>query len=100
LPHYLITCFDKPNSLELRMATRPAHLEYVDTFATTKKIAGPMLDAEGKPKGSAFILELEDLQAAENFVKNDPYEMAGLFAHHSIEIFNPLMGQWVDFPQS
>ncbi|MEK7660423.1 MAG: YciI family protein [Pseudomonadota bacterium] len=95
MSHFLITCFDKPNSLELRMATRPAHLEYVDTFSDARKIAGPMLDSEGKPKGSAFIMDLANIDAAEDFVKNDPYEMAGLFAHHSIELFSPLMGQWV-----
>lgn len=95
MPHYLITCHDKPNSLELRLATRAAHLQYVDTFAGTRKVAGPMLDADGKPKGSAFILDLENIEAAEDFVKNDPYSGAGLFASHSIEVFNPLMGQWV-----
>jgi len=95
LPHFVIICHDKPNSLDLRMATRPAHLEYVNSFSSARKVAGPMLDADGKPKGSAFIMDLESIEAAEDFVKNDPYSLAGLFANHAIEVFNPLMGQWV-----
>ncbi len=94
MPHFLIQCFDKENSFELRMETRPAHLDYVKSFGVAVKIAGPILDENQKPKGSCFIIELKDLAAASDFVANDPYQMAGLFARHSIEVFNPVVGQW------
>ena len=96
MPHFVIICHDKPNSLDLRMATRPAHLEYVNSFSSARKVAGPILDKDGKPKGSAFVMELADIDDANNFVKNDPYSKAGLFEAHLIELFNPLMGEWTE----
>ena len=36
---FMLACFDKPNSLELRMATREAHLAYVRENAAMVKLA-------------------------------------------------------------
>lgn len=94
MPHYLIVCHDNPKSLELRMDTRPAHLEYIKGFGASVKVAGPILDENQRPKGSSFIIELADIDAANNFVANDPYQKAGLFARHWVEVFNPLLGEW------
>lgn len=94
LPHYLILCHDKPNALELRMKTRPDHLEYLKQFGAAEKIGGPLLDHDGKPKGSAFIMDFDNLGAAEDFAKNDPYQLAGVFDRCLIEVFNPLVGAW------
>lgn len=76
------------------METRPAHLDYVKSFGIAVKIAGPILDENQKPKGSSFVVELDELTSAKAFVDNDPYQMAGLFARHSIEVFNPIIGVW------
>ena len=76
---FAITCTDKPNSLELRMATRPAHLEYLKSEMARFLVVGPVLDAEGKPCGSLLVVEAEDQAAAEAFAAGDPYAKAGLF---------------------
>ena len=99
MPHFLIKCHDKPNSIELRMGTRPLHVEYAKSFGAALKIAGPILDDNQNPKGSSFVVELDDADAAQAFVENDPYQKAGLFARHSIEVFNPLIGVWASKPQ-
>jgi hypothetical protein len=77
--HFTIQCVDKPDSLELRLATRPAHLEYLRANQEKFVVVGPVLDDEGKPRGSLYVLDLPDRAAAEAFIAADPYAKAGLF---------------------
>jgi uncharacterized protein YciI len=83
MPLYAITCRDKPGALETRLATRPAHLEYL---ASSKilKLAGALLDDDGNPVGSILIVEADDKAAAQAQADNDPYTAAGVF--ESVEI--------------
>jgi uncharacterized protein YciI len=76
---FAIYCTDKPASLALRMATRPAHLEYLSGLGAPLVHGGPLLDPEGKPCGSLLLLEAADRAAAEAFAAGDPYAKAGLF---------------------
>ena len=76
---YILHCIDKPDSLELRMATRPAHLEYLNGQESVIKLAGPYLGEDGKPCGSMLIIEVESLAAARAWGAADPYAKAGLF---------------------
>lgn len=79
---FALICTDKPDSLDLRMATRPAHLTYLETVDV--KGAGPFLDASGNPNGSLVIIESADQAEAQAIAGRDPYAMAGLFA--SVEV--------------
>ena len=79
MPHFIIQCWDKPDAQALRAATRPAHLDYVNSGAVKLVAVGPMLTDEGQPFGSLLIIEAEDRAAAERFAANDPYALAGLF---------------------
>jgi uncharacterized protein YciI len=76
---FVITSQDKPDSFELRMATRPAHFEYVQKTGAVK-LGGPFLDEKGEMIGSLIIIEAPDLAAATEWQVNDPYVKAGLFA--------------------
>jgi uncharacterized protein YciI len=81
-----IICLDKPNSLELRMATRPAHLKWVEENAPPGVHIGPILSDDGASfLGSLWVAEFEDLAAAREFMKNDPYVKAGLFGQLIIQ---------------
>lgn len=78
---FYIRCVDKPGHLPVRKANRDAHLAYVkDGYADKIVAAGPTLDPdlEGM-NGSVFIIDLEDMTAAETMTSNDPYAKAGLF---------------------
>ena len=86
-------CYDKPNSLELRMKTREEHLKYLDALGDKLKLAGPMLDQDGKPKGTIAIFECE-VSEIEEVLNSDPYALAGLFENVSIETYNPLFGSF------
>ena len=82
---FVIHAIDKPNSLELRTSTRPAHLEYLAGFDTP--VGGPLLDAEGNMCGSCIVLDVADRAEADAFAANDPYARAGLFASVAVHEF-------------
>ncbi|GBF56589.1 hypothetical protein PbB2_00246 [Candidatus Phycosocius bacilliformis] len=93
MPLFLLTCLDKPGALETRLATRPAHLDYVASFGAAVKLAGPVLDTpDGGPIGSHFILDVSDEAAVEAFATQDPYALAGVFASHKIHPFRVVVG--------
>ncbi|MGX9966815.1 YciI family protein [Roseomonas sp. F4] len=84
---FAISCTDKPNSLELRLATRPTHLEYLKSKMAGFVVVGPVLDAEGKPCGSLLVVEAADQAEAEALAAGDPYAKAGLFETVTIRPF-------------
>ena len=92
--HFIITAFDKDNSLDLRMATRDAHLAYAKEKDRTV-IAGALLTDEGKPKGSMIIIEATDQAEAEAYAGNDPYAKAGLFDKVTVRAWTPALGKWL-----
>lgn len=77
---YVITCIDKPNSLDLRLANRIAHLEFAKGWCDRMLVGGPLLSDDGQTmQGSMIILDVEDRAQVDEFIANDPYGKAGLF---------------------
>ena len=93
MPLFVLTCIDKPNSLELRMATREAHFAYAGGLpAGLIRLGGPFLDEKGDMAGSLIIIEAEDMAAAEAFSLADPYRKAGLFERVDIRPWKATFG--------
>ena len=92
MPLFVLTCIDKPNSLEVRLGAREAHLEYVRRTNVTK-LGGPFLDAQGAMAGSMLIIEVADLAAAKAFAAADPYALAGLFESADIRPYKVTIGE-------
>lgn len=90
---FALFCVDKPHSLELRMATREAHLAYVRGFADRMKLGGPMLDEAGDMAGSIIFMEADDIESVRAFSAEDPYNKAGLFERVDITAFKPTLGK-------
>ncbi len=78
---FAIYATDRPDALETRMAARQAHLDYVKSGFNDKILtAGPRLSEDGeKMIGSLIVIDLPDRAAVDNFCKNDPYSIAGVF---------------------
>lgn len=76
---FSLVCTDRPAALDLRLATRPAHIAFLETYQSKLVHAGAMLDLDGRPCGSILIIDVEDRAAAEGFAAADPYAKAGLF---------------------
>lgn len=85
---FALICTDKPGHLQVRLDTRPTHLDYLNGLGDRLKGAGPFLGEDGKPNGSLVIIEAEDLNAAKTIADNDPYAKAGLFASVEIRPWN------------
>lgn len=87
---FAFVCTDKPGHLNVRMENRPAHVEHLNKLNAegTLKIAGPFLDAEGKPCGSLVIVKADDIAAAKAIADADPYTKAGLFETVEIKPYN------------
>ena len=88
---FVLTCLDKPNSLDVRLGAREAHLAYVAERGVLK-LGGPFLNEAGDMAGSLMIVEVADLAAAHAFNANDPYMKAGLFESVDIRPFRVTVG--------
>lgn len=93
MPRFTLLCSDKPGALELRMATREAHLAFVHDHLQGIRAAGPLLDAEGNMNGSFFLIDAEDAAAVEAFSQADPYRRAGLFERVEIRCWRQSVGE-------
>ena len=94
MPLFVVSYIDKPNNLALRMANRPAHLDYAhdEKNPCKVKIGGPYLDANGDMCGSLIILEAPDHATAIAFTENDPYVKAGLFSSVDVRPYRLTVG--------
>jgi len=89
---FCLTCTDKPNALETRLANRDAHLKYWGDSGRLK-IAGPFTSDDGAlMNGSLIVIEAEDRAEAERLAASDPYETAGLFERVEIRAWKWVLG--------
>jgi uncharacterized protein len=93
---FVVTCTDKPGALEVRLANRPAHLDYVRALGPKIRAAGPFLDGEDKPAGSILICDVADRAALDALLAADPYAQAGLFASVDVKPFRWVIGAPAD----
>lgn len=70
------------------------HWSYMDAFADHLAARGPTLGPDRDSwTGSLHIVDLPTTEAAHAFVQNEPYQQAGLFAHHAVSRFTNLLGR-------
>jgi uncharacterized protein YciI len=82
---YAVICTDKPDSLGIRKANRPEHVEYLQSLDDRLVLAGPFTESDGETmNGSLIVIEAASLQAAKEIAAGDPFAKAGLFA--SVEV--------------
>jgi uncharacterized protein len=78
---FVIDATDKPDSAKLRADTRPLHIAYLDRNAARFLAAGAKLRDDGETAwGSLYVLDTEDRATAGDFIRDDPFSQAGLFA--------------------
>lgn len=92
---YAIIGEDVENSLQQRLAARPAHVERLTALRDEGRIvlAGPhpAIDndepGEAGFTGSLIVAEFESQQAAQDWAAADPYVSAGVYARVSVKPF-------------
>ncbi|WP_196157208.1 YciI family protein [Reinekea sp. G2M2-21] len=96
---YAIISEDQPNSLENRLAARPAHLERLQQLQNEGRLllAGPhpMIDTEDPGKagfsGSLVVAEFNDLASAQAWAEADPYVSGGVYAKVVVKPFKKVL---------
>ncbi len=78
---YIIQTFDKPGHAEIRAANRKIPLDYLEKHKGKLLAAGAVLSDDGSTgEGGVLIVDTEERKIAEEFIANDPFTKAGLFA--------------------
>lgn len=88
---FLIKAYDGEGMLDKRMEVRPRHLEGMKTLGKQIICAGGLLDDEGRMKGSALILEFESRAALDDYLKNEPYVVEGVWRKIEVETMNVVL---------
>ena len=88
---FMIKACDGENMLEKRMEVRPRHLEGMKKLGKQIICVGGLLDEEGKMKGSALVLEFPDRTALDEYLKNEPYVIEGVWQKIEIETMNVVL---------
>lgn len=93
--YYAILAQDRADSLDARLAARPAHLDRLRRLQDAGRLllAGPhpAIDSEDPGTagftGSLIVAEFPDLDAARAWAAGDPYVAAGVFEDISVKPF-------------
>lgn len=96
---YAIICEDGPDSLPLRQAARPAHLERLQEMTARNRIilAGPHPAVDDNDPGAAgftgslIVAEFDSLEEARQWANEDPYVTAGVFANIVVKPFKQVL---------
>ncbi|MGD8999886.1 MAG: YciI family protein [Granulosicoccaceae bacterium] len=97
--YYAIISEDSENSLEKRLAVRPAHLARLQTLQDAGRLllAGPhpAIDSEDPGpagfSGSLVVAEFASLQDARDWADADPYNEAGVYANLTVKPFRKVL---------
>lgn len=96
---YAIMGEDIENSLETRLANRPAHLERITRLKNEGRLilAGPYPAVDGEDPGTAgftgslIVAEFSSLAEAQSWVNADPYVTAGVFKNVTVKPFKKVL---------
>ena len=88
---FLVKAYDGPDMLEKRMEVRPRHLEGMKALGKQIICAGGLLDEEGRMKGSALVMEFPNKAALEEYLKNEPYVVEGVWQKIGVEPMNVVL---------
>ena len=93
---YFVYRQDKPGALDLRMKTRPAHMDYAATIGDKLFFAGPAMDEDGNMCASVWVVDAASRAEAEAITAEDPYEKVGLFETKIVRRFMKTGGEGPD----
>jgi uncharacterized protein YciI len=96
---YAIVGQDVPDSLNQRLAARPAHLERLQALQQAGRLllAGPFPAIDSNDPGAAgfsgslIVAEFDSLADAQDWADADPYVAAGVYAGVSVKPFKKVL---------
>ena len=96
---YAIIGSDVPDSLQKRLAARPAHLARLEQLDRDQRLllAGPFPATDSVDPGAAgflgslIVAEFDDLAAAQAWAAADPYVLDGVYAEVKVYPFKRVL---------
>ena len=96
---YAIIGMDRPDSLQARLAARPAHLARLEALRDggRLRLAGPFPAVDANDPGPAgftgslIVAEFASLADARAWADADPYVAAGVYASVDVRPFKPVL---------
>ena len=88
---FLLLAYDGENKLAKRLEVRPQHLANLPKDHVI--CAGGLLTEEEKMKGSATIMELEDRASLDDYLRAEPYVVAGVWEKITVEPMNVVISK-------
>jgi uncharacterized protein YciI len=96
---YAIVGQDVPDSLDKRLAARPAHLERLQALQAAGRLllAGPFPAVDGNDtgiagySGSLIVAEFDSLADAQAWADADPYVATGVYASVAVKPFKKVL---------
>jgi uncharacterized protein YciI len=85
---FIIKAYDGQDMLERRMAVRPRHLENMARVNGRVLCAGGLLDGEGRMKGSVLILDFENRELLDEYLRSEPYVVEHVWEKIEVEPMN------------
>jgi uncharacterized protein YciI len=100
MQYFVIIAKDIANSLEKRLAARPAHLERIGTLHEQGRVlvAGPcplsedLTNTSAGFSGSVIIAAFEHLNDAKSWAEADPYVKAGVYENVEVKPYKLVIG--------
>lgn len=95
---YVFRLLDKPEGSALRQRVRPEHKAYLAQVAGRIAFAGPLTHDDGSTMiGSLLAIDFDSREAAHDWLANEPFTRAGLYAGTEIHAFVNLWPQKAGF---
>ncbi len=88
---FLIKAHDGKDMLERRMSVRPRHLENMMKLGKSVVCGGGLLNEEGKPIGSALIVDFESREQLDAYLASEPYIQEKVWETVEVEPINVVM---------
>ncbi len=86
---FLIQNLGAPDAAEKRPQHVEAHWDYLRAAQNHMITAGPYFSGDGETRiGSIFIVDFPDLAAAKAWIEDEPFTRHGVYASHSIHVYD------------
>ena len=95
---FLILAYDGENKLAKRLEVRPQHLANLANLANLPSdahviCAGGLLTEEGQMKGSAMVMDFPDRASLDDYLRTEPYVVAGVWEKITVEPMNVVISK-------
>ena len=88
---FLVLAYDGEGKLAKRLEVRPQHLANLPKDHVI--CAGGLLTEEGQMKGSAMVMDFPDRASLDEYLRTEPYVVAGVWEKITVEPMNVVIGK-------